>query len=95
MYLVRPSQLEIDAIAGLNQNQTGSTAWSWESLFLAMKKVCMFILVASTFRFGPWLTVEKSETFTAPSPEIQQEGGIQYNLAFHGTSGPLHYSYPG
>ncbi|KAF8521572.1 alcohol oxidase [Hysterangium stoloniferum] len=74
MYLVRPSQLEVDTIAGLNQNQTGSTAWTWESLFAAMKK---------------------SETFTPPSSDIQQQGGIQYNLASHGTSGPLHYSYPG
>ncbi|KAF8512330.1 alcohol oxidase [Gautieria morchelliformis] len=74
MYLVRPSQLEVDSIAGLNANQSGASAWSWESLFLAMKK---------------------SETFTPPSTDIQQQGAIQYNLASHGTTGPLHYSYPG
>jgi choline dehydrogenase-like flavoprotein len=39
MYLVRPSQLEVDSIAGLNANQPGATAWGWESLFQAMKKV--------------------------------------------------------
>lgn len=40
MYLVRPSRIEVDSIAGLNANQTGASAWEWESLFLAMKKVC-------------------------------------------------------
>ncbi|KIJ54722.1 GMC oxidoreductase [Sphaerobolus stellatus SS14] len=39
--------------------------------------------------------MKKSETFTPPSADIQQEAGIQYNLASHGTSGPLHYAYPG
>ncbi|KAF8584262.1 GMC oxidoreductase [Ramaria rubella] len=74
MYLVRPSEIEVDANAGLNANQTGASAWGWESFFLAMKK---------------------SETFTPPPADIQQEGDIQYNLSSHGTSGPLHYSYPG
>lgn len=74
LYLVRPSQLEVDANAGLMANQPGASAWSWEGLFSAMKK---------------------SETFTAPSSQIQMEGAIEYNLSSHGTSGPLHYSYPG
>lgn len=39
MYLVRPSQIEVDSNAGLNANQSGASAWGWESFFLAMKKV--------------------------------------------------------
>ncbi|KII86080.1 hypothetical protein PLICRDRAFT_31568 [Plicaturopsis crispa FD-325 SS-3] len=74
LYLVRPSQLEVDAWANMQNGATGATAWSWDSLFAAMKK---------------------SENFTAPSAEIQQEGAIEYDSASHGTSGPLHYSYPG
>jgi choline dehydrogenase-like flavoprotein len=39
MYLVRPSQIEVDSNAGLNANQSAASAWGWESFFMAMKKV--------------------------------------------------------
>lgn len=39
--------------------------------------------------------MKKSENFTAPSQEIQQEGNIMYAASSHGTSGPVHVSYPG
>ena len=39
--------------------------------------------------------MKKSENFTAPSQEIQQEGNIMYDPSSHGTSGPVHVSYPG
>lgn len=39
--------------------------------------------------------MKKSETFTAPSDAIKSEGNINYDIASHGTTGPLHYSYPG
>lgn len=39
--------------------------------------------------------MKASETFTAPSSEIQSEGGIQYVASSRGTDGPIHVSYPG
>lgn len=39
--------------------------------------------------------MKKSENFTAPSAQIQQEGDIMYAASSHGTSGPVHVSYPG
>ncbi|KAL1937541.1 hypothetical protein VTO73DRAFT_13127 [Trametes versicolor] len=40
-------------------------------------------------------TMKESETFTPPSSDIQAEGGIKYEAASCGTSGPVHSSYPG
>ena len=42
MYLVRPSALEVDTWSQMQNNQAGATAWSWDSLFEAMKKVGYF-----------------------------------------------------
>lgn len=40
--------------------------------------------------------MKKSESFSPPvDAAIQQEADITYNLASHGTSGPIHMSYPG
>ena len=39
--------------------------------------------------------MKASETFTAPSSEIQSEGGIQYVASSRGTDGPIHVSNPG
>lgn len=39
--------------------------------------------------------MKKSETFTPPSAAIAREGGITYNAASRGTSGPLQVTYPG
>lgn len=39
--------------------------------------------------------MKKSETFTPPPDSIRAEGNINYDAASHGTTGPLHYSYPG
>ena len=39
--------------------------------------------------------MKKSETFGAPSQDIQNEAGIEFVEGSHGSSGPLHYSYPG
>ncbi|KAG8736384.1 hypothetical protein FRC10_009387 [Ceratobasidium sp. 414] len=38
LYLVRPSALEVDAWSQLLPNQPSAAAWSWASLFEAMKK---------------------------------------------------------
>ena len=40
-------------------------------------------------------TMKKSENFTAPSSDVQQAGDIMYAASSHGTSGPVHVSYPG
>jgi choline dehydrogenase len=76
LYLVRPSQLEVDLWSSLiaSQDNTSALAWNWDNMFAAMKQ---------------------TETFTPPSSQIQKTGDIQYNQDSHGTSGPLHYSYPG
>lgn len=39
MYLVRPSDIEINVWESLLSNMTGAAAWGWDSLFAAMKKV--------------------------------------------------------
>jgi choline dehydrogenase-like flavoprotein len=39
--------------------------------------------------------MDKSETFTPPSSDIQSIGQIQYVASSHGSTGPLHASYPG
>lgn len=39
--------------------------------------------------------MKQSETFTPPSAAIAQEADITWNAASHGTSGPIHMSYPG
>ncbi|KAG8872432.1 hypothetical protein FRB97_007638 [Tulasnella sp. 331] len=74
MYLVRPSQIEMDNWMYLQGGAAGASAWGWDSMFTAMKK---------------------SEDFTPPTAAIQTQGGIQYDPASHGTTGPLHQSYPG
>ncbi|KAF5376205.1 hypothetical protein D9757_009331 [Collybiopsis confluens] len=73
MYLVRPNQVEINAIHSIASNDDNEF-WTWDSFYAAMKK---------------------SETFGAPSDAIAAEAGIQYNAASHGSSGPIHWSYPG
>lgn len=40
-------------------------------------------------------SMKKSEDFTAPSDDVKQAGNIQYDPSSHGTTGPLHVSYPG
>lgn len=42
MYLVRPSDIEINVWESLLANMTGSGAWGWDSLFAAMKKSEIF-----------------------------------------------------
>ncbi|KAG8988408.1 hypothetical protein FRB94_006456 [Tulasnella sp. JGI-2019a] len=39
--------------------------------------------------------MKKSEAFTPPSAAIQSQGAIQFDPISHGTTGPLHQSYPG
>jgi len=39
--------------------------------------------------------IKKSQTFNAPSDDIKNTAGIQYNADTHGTDGPIHWSYPG
>ncbi|KAG8895791.1 hypothetical protein FRC01_012189, partial [Tulasnella sp. 417] len=39
--------------------------------------------------------MKKSEIFTPPSSDIQSQGNILYNPESHGSSGPLHTTYPG
>ncbi|KAJ3834488.1 hypothetical protein F5878DRAFT_355510 [Lentinula raphanica] len=42
-----------------------------------------------------YAAMKKSETFGAPSADIAAEAGIQYNSDSYGSSGPIHWSYPG
>ena len=39
--------------------------------------------------------MKKSETFTPPGAGVTQEGDITWDVSSHGTSGPIHMSYPG
>ena len=39
--------------------------------------------------------MKKGENFTAPDADDQAAGNIQFNAQSHGTTGPLHTSYPG
>ncbi|KZO92837.1 GMC oxidoreductase [Calocera viscosa TUFC12733] len=40
-------------------------------------------------------SMKKSENFTAPIASVQEAGAIEYNIDSHGTTGPVHTSYPG
>ncbi|KZW02210.1 putative glucose-methanol-choline oxidoreductase [Exidia glandulosa HHB12029] len=42
-----------------------------------------------------YAALKKSETFTPPSDAVAEEGGITWTSSSHGTSGPIHMSYPG
>ena len=39
--------------------------------------------------------MQDSETFTAPSSDIQTTGDIQYVASNHGSSGPIHATFSG
>ena len=39
--------------------------------------------------------MKKSETFTPPTDAVVEEADITWNAASHGTTGPIHQSYPG
>ncbi|KXN90306.1 Oxygen-dependent choline dehydrogenase [Leucoagaricus sp. SymC.cos] len=39
--------------------------------------------------------MKKSEVFTPPTDDVAKTAGIQYNADSHGTTGPVHHSYPG
>lgn len=39
--------------------------------------------------------MKKSETFTPPTTAIAEEADISWDASSHGTSGPIHMSYPG
>ncbi|KAG8940028.1 hypothetical protein FRC03_005823, partial [Tulasnella sp. 419] len=38
LYMVRPSALEVDVWSHMQNGQSGATAWTWDSMFKAMKK---------------------------------------------------------
>ncbi|KAJ5488621.1 hypothetical protein N7539_003511, partial [Penicillium diatomitis] len=42
-----------------------------------------------------YAAMKKSETFTPPSDEMAGKAHITWNITDHGTSGPIHASYPG
>ncbi|EJD47793.1 putative glucose-methanol-choline oxidoreductase [Auricularia subglabra TFB-10046 SS5] len=42
-----------------------------------------------------YAALKKSETFTPPSDAMRREADIQWEPSHHGTSGPIHNSYPG
>jgi hypothetical protein len=42
-----------------------------------------------------YAAMKKSETFTPPTDAVAKEAAITWNAASHGTSGPIHYSWPG
>ncbi|KAF8894224.1 GMC oxidoreductase-domain-containing protein [Gymnopilus junonius] len=76
MYLVRPSQAEVDAWSNLiaPNDQTAANNWNWDSFFASLKS---------------------SETFTPPVADTESVAGMQYVSSSHGTSGPVHATYPG
>jgi hypothetical protein len=39
--------------------------------------------------------MKKSETFTPPIDAVVQEADITWDASSHGSSGPIHMSYPG
>ena len=39
--------------------------------------------------------LKKAETFNAPSSDLASQDDLQYNADSHGTSGPVHTSWPG
>ncbi|KAI0091378.1 GMC oxidoreductase [Irpex rosettiformis] len=39
--------------------------------------------------------MQASETFSPPIDAVKQAGNIQFNTVSHGTSGPIHVTYPG
>ena len=39
--------------------------------------------------------MKKGENFSEPSSEVKTAGNIEYNVANHGSTGPLHTTYPG
>ncbi|KAJ6104813.1 glucose-methanol-choline oxidoreductase [Penicillium sp. IBT 18751x] len=42
-----------------------------------------------------YAALKKSETFDAPSEEIASQADISWDMSTHGSSGPIHASYPG
>ncbi len=42
-----------------------------------------------------YAAMKKSEAFSAPIAAVEEEAGITFNTASHGTEGPIHMSYPG
>ncbi|KAI5900436.1 putative GMC oxidoreductase [Schizophyllum commune H4-8] len=42
-----------------------------------------------------YAAMKKSETFNAPSSDVQKQANIQYDDSVHGSDGPVHSSYPG
>lgn len=76
MYLVRPSEDEVNQWSSMiaGDDSTSAASWNWDQFFEAMKK---------------------SETFTPPLADVESVAGITYNMSSHGSSGPVHSSYPG
>ncbi|KAL1746534.1 GMC oxidoreductase [Schizophyllum fasciatum] len=76
MYMVRPSEVEINAWHDIvaEDDKDGAEYWTWDALHKAMNK---------------------GETYTPPSSDIQSLARIDDDSSVHGSDGPLHVSYPG
>ena len=42
-----------------------------------------------------YAAMKKSETFTPPTDAVREEAAIQWEPSSHGSSGPIHNTYPG
>lgn len=42
-----------------------------------------------------YAAMKKSETFDAPTDDIASQADISWDASTHGSSGPIHASYPG
>ncbi|EJD54917.1 putative glucose-methanol-choline oxidoreductase [Auricularia subglabra TFB-10046 SS5] len=42
-----------------------------------------------------YAALKKSETFTPPTDAVREEAAVQWEPSHHGTSGPIHNTYPG
>ncbi len=78
------------AINGLYMTRPSATEiGAWQGLLGGMDG-------SENWSWGSFLGAMKtSEDFTPPLPNVASEADITYNAASHGTTGPLHMSYPG
>jgi len=81
MYLVRPSQTEMDAWQSVissdadasSSSKSSPSNWGWDKMYTYMKR---------------------AENFTKPDDEVLKVVDIKYDASTHGSGGPMQLSYP-
>lgn len=91
MYYVRPSSVEVDVWHSLISGMDGAGNWTSDAFFDAMRKVSR----VAHADIRAVANHPQSETFTPPRDDIRALGNIQYQESSHGSTGPIHTSYPG